>query len=182
MKLLKRKPTKNNRVVTTTVTRLPIMPVFEQGLIVFARSFDDGMRVVTFEEPFVSPQSTQLYLGKGESVDAALAQALHFFHNDGEEQTKFQVQVQDRGPAHVRKLNSRLDLWLAEHDGVMHAVSEDDGDVLVRLEGKVEPNNPASRYVTLEGAGNSYYGALATALNQYSKYAPNAVSIAVTSA
>jgi hypothetical protein len=147
---------------------LPIHPVLERGFIIFAHAHYAGVYTVSFENPeayymdgnsdFDSKKLNKSYIGTGKSIDDALNQALHLFHQ-ADTNYKNLYTVKER-THEIKNVISKLDKWLISHKGKLRAVSDFDGTVLIKLEGLTDPTDNLSPRLTLEGCGRTLYDAL----------------------
>lgn len=167
------------RWMNTTLpsTSLSIKPVFENGLIMFARAYSDGRRTVSFEDASLTYHSNELadrigktHFGKGETISEALHMALVSFH--GRKTGRRQVRVIDTRSTDIKRVMRYLDNWLREHDGLLHAVADED-DILVKLEGTSSHHTGGQQHFMVEGSGKTFYSALIRALTEHQAMATN---------
>jgi hypothetical protein len=147
----------------------PLQPVLNSGLIMYARSYANEMRTVTFEDPAVASQvSHNTYCGKGTDFITALTQALTNFHTSNETNKVIHLPINDLGIGEefVEKLGKRIDVWLLKHQGLIRAFTLNDGTVQIELEGFAVPSDFRSR-ILLEGNGKSFYSAFLNAVQEF---------------
>jgi hypothetical protein len=150
---------------------LPMRPVFERGLIMFARAHNDGIRTVSFEDPTIGfcpdfeegePNQSIVYVGRGRNFKEALHKALFLFHevNEPVKQSLFSQNY----PEEIHQVMEKLDKWLVSRQGLLRAVGDFDGQILVRIEGVSCLNDKRMQSVVSEGAGQTFFAALTDAL------------------
>jgi hypothetical protein len=154
-------------------------PVLEDGFIINACAYKDGTRTVTFEDPSMGIRAqSELYGGKGETFSDALSNALqHYHYHSGSSTNNYQYRSA-ASAEDIAKLYAKVDIWLGNHNGTLHAVLEDGGTILVKLEGFIKTYDHRSR-VVLEGTGKTFHSSIADALGQYRQHAPRVQNISV---
>lgn len=152
-------------------TKLPIKPVLEGGMIIFAGILKDGSRFVSFENPHNDFHSSSLgstphsnCFAQTTRIDSALLHALYMFHDIDAKQEP--VRIPASGTSRLSTVLSQLDTWLDDHHGHLRAVQDFDDEVLVRLEGLANPLLHDSETIAIEAYGKSFFQALDAALEK----------------
>jgi len=152
------------------VTKLNFNSVFKHDLVVHACADLLGTRIVTIEnidifsfteEPHYAEKAV---IGKGETVEHAMEEALRAFH----EGLSYDDMYPSRHfhPKGSNQTSGNLDRWLIEHKGKMSVTKDEDGTIICTLAGLKEPNNPGAGHISANGTGASLRLALRSAFNQ----------------
>jgi hypothetical protein len=148
--------------------------VLSQGYIIHAYASGTMARIVTFAQPDAYFRSFQkrvqpaaeaiTYFGSGETAEHAFRHALFSFANDLSYEEAVKHFSTDKG---ATSPTGRLDRWLLLHKGTLHAVCDEDGMVICRLEGLAKPTGVGG-WVSAEGVADSFKRALLNAFAELS--------------
>jgi hypothetical protein len=152
------------------ITKLDFNSVFKHDLVVHACADLLGTRIVSIEnfEIFSFTEEShpveKAVIGKGETVEHAMEEALKAFHQG----LSFDEMYPDRR-AHPKgsvETTGNLDHWLIQHRGKMSVAKDEDGTIICTLAGLKEANNPAGGHVSAHGSGANLRLALRSAFNK----------------
>jgi hypothetical protein len=160
---------------------LPLRPVFECGLMFYARVYSNGNRTVSFEDSSIRLQPhNNTYIGTNKTFELALSDAKYNFHLDKKssalENINNRLQII---PNHIQELYITTDDWLAKHNGVIRAVVIEENTILVTLEGFTDVSDLRTRFY-IEKTGTNFYNTLASTFAEFKNQDPNVKNIAVS--
>jgi hypothetical protein len=152
------------------VTKLDFKSVFKRDLIVHACADLLGTRIVSIEDVTIIEDGhkphklEQTVIGKGQTIEHAMEQALLAFHKGLSYSDMYPTRREH--PKGSPETTGNLDHWLVKHKGKMSVVKDEDGTIICTLIGLKDASNPTSGHVSAHGTGANLRLALRSAFNQ----------------
>lgn len=161
-------PKKHSSVLSMT-TAEQIEAVLADAWIIHAHTTNFGPRVVTLEKSTPQYETdkhdrklvSQVIVGKGVSVEAALKQALVvFYFGKRPAKKKADQHLYSEIPFESKSI---VDKWLMEHRGTLRAFKDEDRQIVCVFAGLMDPNSSVPEPVNFHGTGHNFLLALQNA-------------------